>query len=63
MKKYQIVGEDIKAFITELDVALSQIEVKGDSVLFLSKARTMIKGLFDNVEYVGEIEEQEKEGG
>lgn len=57
MKSYKS-EVDIKDAMSKINIKLSQIEVKGDSVEFLFASRLMFKDLFEKIE---EVEEKEKE--
>jgi hypothetical protein len=58
MKSYKS-DLDIKEVMSKLNVKLSQVEVKGDSVEFLFASRLILKELFEKIEEVEEKEEED----
>lgn len=55
-----IKSENLKNMIYKIDLALSNVEVKGDSVQHISNARTSLKEIFSLIEEVEEKEEEIK---
>lgn len=56
-------SDNLASQLGQVDNLLSLIEVKGDSVVNLFKARTILKGLFDLIKEEKEKPDIEKEGG
>lgn len=64
MKKYVINAPDADArvMLTQADSLLAQVEVKGDSVLSMYQARSLLQSLWQLLQPVEETQ-VEKEGG
>ena len=51
-------NENIKELLAQLDIQLSQLEVKGESVMILANTRNLLKHIHDSLK-----EDKEKQEG